>query len=62
MHRNLDRLVLRNVSFGHSSLTVCMPAYKVAKVAGPRNNWPDEGPSRERSMMQDFRQSSEAVG
>ena len=22
-----------------------MPAYKVAKVAGPRNHWPDQGPS-----------------
>ena len=30
-----------NVSFW----TVCMPAYKVAKVAGPRNHWPDQGPS-----------------
>ena len=30
-----------NVSFW----TVCMPAYKVAWVAGPRNHWPDKGPS-----------------
>ena len=32
----LERLLLR---------AVCMPAYKVAKVAGPRNHWPDQGPS-----------------
>ena len=24
---------------------VCMMAYKVAKVAGPRNHWPNQGPS-----------------
>ena len=26
-------------------LLVCKPAYKVAEVAGPRNYWPNQGPS-----------------
>ena len=52
----LERFLLRSV---------CMPAFKVAKVAGPGNHWPDQAPSwteRSFSMMEDFRQSSEAVG
>ena len=41
-----------------------MNVTKVAKVAEPRNHWPARGLQTERSfsMMEDFRQSSEAVG
>lgn len=45
--------------------TVCMPVYKVTKVAGPRNHaGRTRGLQMERSfsMMRGFRQNSEAVG
>ena len=45
--------------------TVCMPVYKVTKVAGPRNHaGRTRGLQMERSfsMMRSFRQNSEAVG
>ena len=32
---------------------VCMPAFKVAKVAGPSNHWPDQGPSNEAVIFYD---------
>ena len=38
-----------NVSFG----ALLVPAYKVAKVAGPRNHWPDEGPSNKAVIFYD---------
>ena len=46
-----------NVSF----CALLMPPYK---VAGPRNRWPNQEPSKERSfsITQDFRKSSEALG
>ena len=49
-----------NGSFAYS----LQASFQVAKVAGPRNHRPDVGLQTERSlsMMQDFRQSSEAVG
>ena len=38
-----------NVSFSE----LLMPAYKVAKVAGPRNHWPDQGPSNKAVIFHD---------
>ena len=44
-----------------SFCALLIPAYK---VAGPRNHWPDQGPSNGAVifLMQDFRKSSEALG
>lgn len=36
--------------------TICMPAYKVAKVTGPEkslNDWPNQGPSSEAVIFYD---------
>ena len=57
----LDQLVLGTFRFAYS----LHAGLQVAKVAGPRNHWPDKlhfQTERSFSMMQDFRQSSEAVG
>ena len=59
--RNLDQLVLVGTFLFKHSL------HAGVQVAGPRNHWPDQGPSNGAVIFYDagfsgFRRSSEAVG
>ena len=43
----------RSVGAWNLFCALLMPAYKVAKVAGPRNHWPNQGSSNEEVIFND---------